>query len=253
MINGIVIAQVLSQPVQFWLYDSGKWWESSFFGSLSAAILGGLFVLAGVWYTQHTQEKARRNLENESINSIKRLLAEELKRFIDFYLGDNGPGAEIAKSKEGIINKHWVFHEGHLACYDVGLDKIGSIDDSDLKAELLMGYDVVRSTIKSYQELNQMALRLVNVRHTRRRAEFKRDQTKARVEQVEKITPRDHELYNQLLLKLDDCNAEFEFQSELYNEWERILMSSVDQFVDLDDKIRNQLQPLSEKLAAQAS
>lgn len=129
-----------------------------FIGSIIGALIGGkMSAIASYDATQQAHKnslKLQQDAKNEAVKNLIQALYDEINTLWERYMWGVGDALEKLKDNEPITWIVPIATQDNYTIYNGNADKIGLIDDHDLRKMIIISYTKARSLIDSYRMNN---------------------------------------------------------------------------------------------------
>lgn len=127
--------------------------------SFLSALLGGFFVLIGVYVTHKLSERKRHNEQADIIRGVLQGLHDEIETLWDIYTERVGKIVETLPNGQG-FEGYWVVSQDYFTVYSSNAHLIGQITDVDLRKEIISTYTIAKSLLDTFRMNNELVNRL---------------------------------------------------------------------------------------------
>lgn len=124
---------------------------NSLVSALSGSLIGGIFVLFGVWIKEYLDKKR----DKQKVKNIIKGISIEINTIWDMYINRVGTLLEELSDEE-MFGYIYPVNQDYFTVYSNNADLIGSIENKNISNSIIKIYTMAKGLIDSFQLNNQM-------------------------------------------------------------------------------------------------
>lgn len=123
--------------------------------SLLSALIGGVFVLFGVFLQYKTQEAHNKKNEQRVLKSLLQAIHDEIETVYERYQETMGSQLEALSDNQPLL-LHYPLNNDFFSVFHGNTSLIGKIESNDLRKQIIKTYILAKGIIDSYRMNNYL-------------------------------------------------------------------------------------------------